>query len=272
MRGVAFAAVAVLLTTLISGCTVQKDDLEAGVDGLTSGSGSGSKTGTSSASKTGTSGTSGTGTPTGTNHAPVANLTASTLSGAAPMTVNFTLNGTDAEGDALSWTLTYGNASANVTGTVLPANATHVFDAAGTFNVTLVISDGKLSANATVTIVVSAAAAAATGFTPIDATKSWTVSFGGAFEYGLGCYEDGVDCAYFDLGNQAVGRAFTMTFSSTVPSGLYWIDYYKGGDYIDTFIGEPGATSIADNVPAGTNQFRAYATGGAMNTAHLVIL
>jgi PKD repeat protein len=88
-------------------------------------------------------------------HAPTALLNASALTGAAPLAVNFTLAGTDLDGDALSWKLDLGdNSTAN--GTALPSTVAHNFTLPGLHLVRLVVSDGKLLANATLTVNVTA--------------------------------------------------------------------------------------------------------------------
>jgi hypothetical protein len=103
------------------------------------------------------------------NHAPTAQLNASVLTGAAPLLVNFTLGGSDLDNATLTWTLAFlpavlGNATATnatsaaapvqLNGTGLPASVNHTFLQAGNQAVVLTVSDGKLQANATLTIVV----------------------------------------------------------------------------------------------------------------------
>jgi hypothetical protein len=105
----------------------------------------------------------------------------------------------------------------------------------------------------------------------VDVTKTWTASFGGVTEFAFGCVSSGVDCAYFDLPEAAVGRTFTFTFRAAAPAALYYVDVYAGSSYEDTFIGAPGATTLSDVVPPGTTQFRTYSTGGANLSAHLLI-
>jgi hypothetical protein len=52
--------------------------------------------------------------------------------------VRFTANGTDPEGDAISYAWNFGDG-----GSATGASVTHVFGAAGSFNVALTLSDGK---------------------------------------------------------------------------------------------------------------------------------
>ncbi|MEA3143945.1 MAG: hypothetical protein QOG31_1269 [Thermoplasmata archaeon] len=84
-------------------------------------------------------------------HAPTAAIAASAVNGTAPLNVTFALTGSDGDGDALNWTLTYGDGNQTVGGG-LPANATHGFHLGGNFTVTLFVTDGHGNATATVLV------------------------------------------------------------------------------------------------------------------------
>ncbi|MCA1811951.1 MAG: PKD domain-containing protein [Halobacteriales archaeon] len=88
-------------------------------------------------------------------HPPMANLTASVASGTAPLNVTFALTGSDADGDALNWTLTFGDGN-RTSGVGLPANVTHGFHLGGNFTVTLLATDGHANATASVLVRVTA--------------------------------------------------------------------------------------------------------------------
>lgn len=160
MRVVASLAFAVLLCAALAGCTTDKDPKTDSADPTSGGSGTGSASRTASGSASGSPGSVG----ASGNRAPTANLTAAlgnvtdangTLAATAGLNVTFVVNGTDADGDKLTWTLSFGdNATAN--GTALPANATHAFAEPGLYNVSLAVSDGKLSAVANLTVNVTA--------------------------------------------------------------------------------------------------------------------
>jgi PKD repeat protein len=245
MRG--WLAIGLVFVLLLSGCT-QKSDSSSSTMGTTAPAAS-------------------------ANHAPTATLAAKAGNGTTSLNATFALGGSDPDGDTLHWSLSFGDNSSNEQGDALPANATHAYAKAGTYNVTLLVSDGRESTRQTGSVNVTAPGAPAqeAGFVPVDETKAWLVSYAGAFEYGAGCRADGEDCAYFDLAAGAPGRTFTMTFTATAPAAVYFIDYYNGDHYIASFIGDPAATTITGEVPADTTQFRSYATGGADFTAHLVI-
>jgi PKD repeat protein len=265
MRAFVAIALVALLSVSLAGCA--KDPVRY-PNGVTSHSGSLSKSGSGSLSGSASGSHSASGSSTGiatSNHAPTGSLGA-VVNGTA---VRFSLNGTDADHDALTWNLTFGD-QAKANGTSLPAAVNHTYSAAGLYQVNYTLTDGHNATTYHVALNVTGATAAAGG--PFfDATKTWTASQTGVYEFALGCDSDGGDCAYFDLPAGSPGRPFTMDFSGTVPGVVYWIDYYNAGGYDNTFQGSPGAASIADSVPAGTIQFRAYSTGGAMLSAHLVI-
>lgn len=214
-------------------------------------------------------------TSTAANRGPTANLAADRTNGTVPLQVNFTLNASDPDGDGLYWTLSFGDGAANATGSALPVVVSHTYANVGLYAAQLRVVDGRGGVSER-SLAINATSAAGGGPPPpsgplLDASKTWTASFSGAFEFALGCFSDGLDCGYFPLPAAAQGRAFTMTFSATVPGAVYFIDQYSGSSYVNTFIGAPGATSISGTVGNGITQFQAYATGGAQVTARLVI-
>ena len=148
--------VAVTLALLLSGCFVEKDP-EATAQEV------------ADAPTASASGSSTSGAPANNSPQP-GNLTFN----ATGLEVAFVLEASDPDGDALTWTLTFGdNASANGTfaagaaanqsvepvRAVQAANATHAYAQAGNYSVTLVVSDGKASANRTYDLTLAPAAA-----------------------------------------------------------------------------------------------------------------
>ncbi|MFA5944554.1 MAG: PKD domain-containing protein [Candidatus Thermoplasmatota archaeon] len=126
----------ILISLAFAGCSGANDE---NPDPTTSGS----TTSTSSGSSTGT-GTSSSSTGPRVNHAPTGAINASVSNGAIPLLVNFTLSGHDADGDALNWTLAFGDGN-QTNGTQLPAKVGHNFTAGGAFNVTYTLTDGRNS-------------------------------------------------------------------------------------------------------------------------------
>lgn len=86
------------------------------------------------------------------NTAPVATLTADVMNGTAPLLVNFTLDGTDADGDNLTWTFV-GNET--VEGTELPTVLNATLDE-GNHTFVFTVSDGELTHSVNLTIEVIA--------------------------------------------------------------------------------------------------------------------
>lgn len=146
----AFALLAVLV--LLAGCA------DSG------GKGGDDDSDSTSTSRTGTSGTrtatsSGSTSATGTdgpNTPPTANVTADVDNGTAPLVVNFTLNGTDADGDALNWTFDAdGDGTPEANGTTLPATVQHTYNETGEFRAVLNVTDGEDNATVVRLIVVA---------------------------------------------------------------------------------------------------------------------
>lgn len=76
------------------------------------------------------------------------------------LNATFRLDGSDPDGDALDWTLAFGDGN-ETNGTALPANATHAYAAAGAFNATFTLSDGRNETSYSVSVQANATAAAA---------------------------------------------------------------------------------------------------------------
>lgn len=156
MRGVVAVACALLVSLGSSGCFVSEDDPETQGEGTGDGLGSSSGTGTGKTSGTRTSGPSAGGNAT--NHAPMVNLTASSLAGASPLNVTFNVTVSDLDGDNVTWRLDFGNGTDAQNGTTANATVTHAFSAAGNHTVTLSASDGAANATTNLTIVVTGGA------------------------------------------------------------------------------------------------------------------
>lgn len=86
------------------------------------------------------------------NRVPRAALAADATAGDAPVNVTFTLNGTDEDGDALTWTFDKeDDGTIDEQGSRLPATIEQAYPA-GTHTARLVVYDGVATANATVVI------------------------------------------------------------------------------------------------------------------------
>ncbi len=100
-------------------------------------------------------------TPTNTsvsvapNTPPTANLSSDAPNGTAPLNVTFTVNGTDVDGDNLTWTLDAdGDGTADYNGTELPSEVVHEYLDAGNYTAFLNVTDGENFTTANLTIVV----------------------------------------------------------------------------------------------------------------------
>lgn len=158
MRGVVAVALALLVSTVASGCFVEDKDPETQDTDTSSGTATRTSSSGPRSATTTTTGGNGTAGGNATNLAPTANLTASPGNGTAPLNVTFTIGGADPEGGNLTWTLTLDNTTIG-NGTSVPANHTHAFTEAGNHTVVLTVSDGTHNATANVTVTVAAGAA-----------------------------------------------------------------------------------------------------------------
>lgn len=90
--------------------------------------------------------------PSGSPNAPpTANLTSDVPNGTVPLNVTFSLSGTDEDGDALTWTLDFGDGN-ETNGTSLPVAVTHQYTYAQNFSVNFTVTDGASVANASLVI------------------------------------------------------------------------------------------------------------------------
>jgi hypothetical protein len=258
-------ALALLAAFALAGCA---DDAEGdGSSTTTSGvlityTGTRSSTTTSAASTTTSASTATTGAGEPANQAPAATF-AVAVDGT---NATFTLEGSDPDGDVIVWDLAFGDGT-SANGTSLPATVVHAY-AAGNFTAGFTVTDGKAPTSKSLPVIIQANVPAAF----YDTTKPWTVSFGGVVEFAGGCFADGTDCAHFELPPGASGRAYTIEITATVPAAVYFLDYYSGGEFVETIQGEPAATGFAGEVPGGVDELRVYATGGADFAAHVVIV
>lgn len=148
-------ALGLLLVTLaFAGCLSGDDDPEPSTSSTTTSTSQSSTTSTSSTTTTSSSSTSTSTAPSNANTVPTGTL------GALPqnLTVVFALNGTDPDGDALNWTLSFGDASTNATGAQLPTIVNHTYAAVGLYEVEFVLDDGTNQTSYNVTLNLTAGA------------------------------------------------------------------------------------------------------------------
>lgn len=137
------------------------------------------------------------------NTAPNLTFTPSVANGSAPINITFTLDASDGEGDALTWTIDAdgdGETDGNGTSDDLPAEFNFTFAAPGVFNATFVASDGELEANKTIAIEIVEGVPAFTDLS-FSGTISglWVGDVTGVTGQGAYLPPDGEDVHTFDL-------------------------------------------------------------------------
>lgn len=140
--------VSIAVLVLMAGCTAPQEPASASSTDLAGTSPPPSVPGTPGDSATATSqapatSSAATSSSAGTNKPPILTLTASHISGPAPLAVAFTLNGNDPDGDPLNWTFDAdGDGVMEGEGTTLPESVQFTYPA-GTYVATFLASDGK---------------------------------------------------------------------------------------------------------------------------------
>lgn len=248
MRLWALLAALLLGTLVLAGCS-DKDGDGDDLSSTTSSTSRATTPGGTTAPPT-TSASTPTQPPTGPpgepdNTAPFGSIAAAPANATSnPRTLNFTLNGTDPDGDNIVWDLDFGDGNAT-NGATLPANASHQYSAAGLFNVTFTISDGRLQTTYNLTANVTAGG----GGTPltiegssngIDPTAEGLPMLGG-------CLGGGADEPFG-------GNWHTL---DTVIDGWAWTlsDGYNAW-FLDAAGATAGDGTGAGTVPVGTTEIR----------------
>lgn len=160
-----FLAILTLLLVAFAGCSDRGDD-EPAETTTTSTTQTTTSTQTTT-TRTTSSAPSEPGEPEA-NQAPTGTLSASITQGEVPVDVAFTFEGSDPDGDALSWTFdANGDGTFEAEGTELPAAYNHSYADTGSYLANFTLSDGDLSTSYEVTINATAAAEAAPDFSTI---------------------------------------------------------------------------------------------------------
>ena len=266
----ALLAVLLLLTLAFAGCASKGKGGDDSDSDPTGGSSTKSGTSTTSGSATGTGSSSGSTTMTGTgapNGKPTAQLGAATASGS--LLVNFTVDASDPDGDALNWSLAFGDGSFE-NGTVVPTNTTRTFSAAGTYTDVLTVSDGLLNATSSVNVTLEAGAPAMQDFEGewaignVDAPNVASADGCDAIEP-----MDGVFMALFGIDAATRGKPYTATVdaSSTADSIIFWeVKFLDASCAILEGPNVEGPVPIAGTVPVGAVHAWMSSDGGARVT------
>ncbi len=274
-----------LLTVAVAGCT---DDEPAPAEGDGSTGGETGQNGSDNGETGGETGDTGgeTGTESGNeteNVAPEVTVALGDYSGTIPFDVNVTINATDADGDAMTWTLQRDGAD-EADGDSFPGVATLSFDAAGAYNITVAVSDGEATTYANFTI--EAAEGEPAGPQVIEViTATWRTGAGtrgAAASYQL-CEgpEDGNTIAIRDLTALVPGRTFTATVSDDTDGdavdswGVIFNSPGCGVDVHSVYSGaagsQAGAVDISGSIPDGYDLVFFTSYGGANLESTLTI-
>ncbi len=186
-----------------------------------------------------------------TNHAPTATLEAMKGNGSATLNVTFQLNGTDADNDPLSWTLSFGDNSTNESGALLPANVTHLYAASGLYNATLLVTDGKETTTVSLQLNVTGGTAftqfIATGTPDLACPQCTAAGANTGAGYRSGTNE--LDSWFVELPAGAAGQPFTLTGESGNPDMVFRDSCASSGVAVgDAFVGDADEAGI---VPEG---------------------
>ncbi len=141
-----------------------------------------------------------------------------TVNVTVPATLNFTLDGSDAEGQNLTWQLAI-NGTQIANGTELPAIANHTFESAGLVNVTFAVSDGI---NTTTVLLVLNATLGAAPEPTLLAEFSNSGIIGGAYALkgepdfahlcpGFNAGQSGYGCVFVEYDAETIGMPAIVT-------------------------------------------------------------
>lgn len=223
MRWLALVA---MLAFILAGCSGKSGGTDAGVSDQATGDGGATQV------VDGTTSTHGSNAVAG-NHAPTGSMIVSATKGNAPLKVNFTLDGTDQDHDALSWTVdANGDGHADSKGTTLPARANFTYATPGLYKVTYKITDGKqdVSYPATVNVTSNVPHGAQA---PITITGSITGAYLGAPAVG------GV--GYSNVDN----HPFAVT--SVAKNMTVHLEWAASGVDLDMYLAAPDGTSAGSS-------------------------
>lgn len=170
------------------------------------------------------------------NTPPTATLATSIDGGEVPFNVTFQMDGSDEDGDTLSWTLDVdGDAIPDAEGAELPAEHTHAYETEGVFTVTFTVSDGTDTAVQALVVNATAATVTPAPTEPIQTEElSWTAGNGGCgasySDWVFGTPLAGITHAEFAVDPLSYGAKFTITFEVAGNPALTMIgiDFYGG--------------------------------------------
>lgn len=233
-------AILLALTLLLAGCASSGGDEAPSSSSTTTSTAVASQTQTS----TTTSSTTTTTAPPAENKAPTGSLGAV----ATGLQANFTLNGTDPDGDALSWTLAFGDGN-RTEGTQLPVTIRHTFAAAGTFTAVFTLDDGQAQSSYNVTVAATAS--------PVTATTQ-DFQGGWSFANNVACLDSS---APYDAVPMTEGVTYLTFAVDPGTVGLPFVADFLSGAFIDHLLFLDAAGAILLDAEAGGTSFSWTAEG-----------
>lgn len=204
-----------------------------------------------------------------TNEAPTSSLAANVTGGFAPLGVEFTLAGADADEDELTWTLDLGSQDDPIEGDGFPSTVEHTFDEVGDYTVTLTVSDGTDSTTDELVITVT------DDPEPIQAhTGGWmlTIPVYCGIDDPIDAELNGIFTQGVDVDPASIGETFTTNLTTEVDAGIleYQVAFTHAADgeftVIESFSEAPG-TDITGTVPESAEQVYFSACGVSAEVA-----
>jgi hypothetical protein len=286
MKG--FLAIALMVALAFAGCA-GKSNSTSTTTSATSSTSTTSATTTHSSTTTATSTTthttttsstttSSSSTSSGPNHPPTVNTFTASRPNGTSLAFTFTFTASDPDGDTVSWTLdANSDGTADRSGASTPSSALYTYAAAGLYNATLKVSDGKSFAFQTLAVNATVAPSGPLG----SASITWKV---GSVAYGPYPYAPDGSGAPFNPGTPAAnvlwgelaipaswqGHQFTANFGKPgtdadcgivsfygavtgTPPNAPLLDAFNSGTGLAVDVPGPKATDpmmVADSVPA----------------------
>lgn len=210
------------------------------------------------------------------NKAPSGTLKASIKTGEVPLKVNFTMEGADVDGDALSWTLDAdGDGEPDASGpapATFPVVANFTYTAPGEFKAKYTLSDGKLDVFYLVNITASASELPPPSSGPVivqEETGTILLSGPSACQP-FGGYPNlsgnRPDHVGFEPLPESVGAQFETEFTTTGPITTLKVQFWAGGGTIVAEFTAASGDTVTGTVPDGADSVIISVCGASPNT------
>lgn len=257
--GRATLSLLLIFALALAGCSSSDSGGGGGGSGTTTTKTTTGKTTTTKSTTSTSSSGGGGGGGKGGNHAPVGTIRASIEKGPIPVRVNFTLTGTDQDGDDLTWNIDVnGDGRTDQSGDKLPATVSHNYTATGKYNVTYSLSDGTDTSTYHVTINATAAANGAGPVTVLSgdylAGTPDVCAIGGPEFTGGGSV--GINQVNFDPAPELLGKHFKAKWEGVqAPANTYNVQFLSKPDPTTNTVSDLGdfsstTPSLEGDIPA----------------------